>query len=620
MLEERKCTECGATYEPPTGFCQRDGKQLVVTKTLIGRELHGKYKIDKWLGGGGMANVYRATHLRMGEEVAVKVLNPELVGKERMAARFRNEARAAMRISHPNAIKVTDFDITEDNLHYLVMEIVKGRVLRELVDEAPFDYRRMVMIISQACEAIDAAHKQGIIHRDLKPDNIIIQNDDGVERVKVLDFGIARLREINNPNSSKAVVTAPGMYLGTPPYMSPEQCQSKEMGHASDVYSIGVVAYEMLAQRTPFIASGDLRDIFNQVKKDPPPPVSLFARETPGSIERVIMRALEKDPDDRPSSALALAQELRNAVKEAGGGTIDPIADKTTIIFQKKWKPAPILIAGAGVAVAAVIFYLLYLAAVTPPEQANPPFISDQFGDMVLITGGKFKMGRNEGDEDERPEYEVELKNFYLDKHEVTNQQYQKFVVEAKHRPPGSWKGGSYPQAEARLPVTHVTWEDARAYAKWAGKRLPRESEWEYAARGGSNGYLYPWGNLWIAANANSGKGGARPASVMSFEKDVSAFSGLGVFDLAGNVSEWVEDSHWYYGTSRPALLDCPECRVYRGGNFVPLVDVDPASITSTYRWSFAPDITAATSEEVRDEFMKRVAPVVGFRCAKDAR
>ncbi|HKQ79569.1 MAG TPA: bifunctional serine/threonine-protein kinase/formylglycine-generating enzyme family protein [Blastocatellia bacterium] len=603
MLEELKCTECGATYEPPTGFCQRDGKQLVVTRTLIGRELHGKYKIDKWLGGGGMASVYRATHLRMGEEVAVKVLNPELVGKERMAARFRNEARAAMRVNHPNAIKVTDFDITEDNLHYLVMEIVKGRVLRELVDEAPFDYRRMVMIISQACEAIDAAHKQGIIHRDLKPDNIIIQNEDGVERVKVLDFGIARLREIDNPNSSKAVVTAPGIYLGTPPYMSPEQCQSKEMGPASDVYSIGVVAYEMLAQRTPFTFSGDLRDIFNQVKNDPPSPVSLYARETPASIERVIMRALEKDQDDRPSSALALAQELRNAVKEAGGRTIDPIANKTTIIIEKKWSWRPILMAAAGAGAAAVILYLLYLAALPgkTPRKETAPAINDDFGRMILIPGGKFKMGYDKGDEDEQPAYDVEVEDYYLDEHEVTNQQYKKFVEKTGRPAPKHWINGAFPPEEAQAPVTHVTWTDAEAYARWAGKRLATEKEWEYAARSGRADFNYPWGVEWKQGNANVERGAAKPAPVGSFENDRSQ---QGVYDLAGNVSEWVQDDYLRY-VGKGAFSSCPGCKVFRGGNFVDEVKDSRAS----KRWAIFP--------EVREEFAENVFPRVGFRCAR---
>ncbi len=631
MLEERTCSKCGAVYDPRTRYCQKDGKPLVVTRTLIGRTLHGKYRIEDWLGGGGMANVYRATHLKMGEEVAVKVLNPDLVEIERLADRFRNEARAAMRINHQNAIKVTDFDITDDNLHYLVMEIVKGHLLRDLIDEEAFNYRRAVKILSQACEAIDAAHKQGIIHRDLKPDNIIVQNIGGAESVKVLDFGIARLREPENSNSSKAVYTAPGLLMGTPRYMSPEQCQSKELGPASDIYSMGIIAYEMLAGRTPFTPTGDLREFFHQVKNDSPPPLRFFSVETPQSIERVIMRALEKAPENRPGSAVALAQELRRAVIEAESGADDPLITDTTIMFESgedtltptnapgagriktpgikkrgssyrfRWD----LIAISGLAIAVIVLYWVFIGRQPQTNADSPITVTDEFGDMLLIRGGKFKMGRDGGDADERPEHEVEVKEFYLDKYEVTNQQYKKFVDATGHSAPGHWKNGSFPTEDALTPVTYVTWNDANAYAKWARKRLPTEEEWEYAARGGK-GFIYPWGDEWKEGRANAGIGAAKPLSVLSYEKDLSEF---GVFGMAGNVSEWVDGFHLPYDPS--ASGGCPQCRIYRGGNFK---STARASAT-TSRLSDYPDIP--TSKTDRDVYEKFVFPRVGFRCAR---
>jgi serine/threonine-protein kinase len=635
MLEERKCSKCGAIYDPRTRYCQKDGKPLVVTKTLIGRTLHGKYRIEDWLGGGGMANVYRATHLKMGEEVAVKVLNPDLVEIERLADRFRNEARAAMRVNHQNAVKVTDFDITEDNLHYLVMEIVKGHLLRDLIDEGAFNYRRAVKILSQACEAIDAAHKQGIIHRDLKPDNIIVQDVGGAETVKVLDFGIARLRDPENSNSSKAVYTAPGILMGTPRYMSPEQCQSKELGPASDVYSMGIIAYEMLAGRTPFTPTGDLREFFYQVKNDSPPPLRFFSVETPQSIERVIMRALEKAPENRPASAAALAQELRRAVKEADSGITDPLITDTTIMYESDGDTSPDiaityapanakiktrdakkkvsthgfrwdLVAGVtALAIVLIVLYWVFLGKERPPKTAGTITITDEYGDMVLIPGGKFKMGRVDGDADERPEHEVEVKDFYLDKYEVTNQQYKKFVDATGHRAPSHWKNGSFATEEALTPVTYVTWNDAADYAKWAKKRLPTEEEWEYAARGGK-GFLYPWGNEWREGSANAGIGAPKPLSVRSYEKDLSEF---GVFGMAGNVSEWVDGFHLPYDPT--ATGGCPQCRIYRGGNFK---STAKASAT-TSRLSDYPDIP--TSEADREAYEKLVFPRVGFRCAK---
>jgi serine/threonine-protein kinase len=632
MLEERSCPECGATYDPRTSYCQKDGNPLVITKTLIGKVLHGRYRIDDWIGGGGMAMVYCATHLRMGERVAVKVLNPDLVGKERLADRFRNEARAAMRINHQNAIKVTDFDITDDNLHYLVMEIVQGRLLRDLIDEEAFNYRRAVKILSQACEAIDAAHKQGIIHRDLKPDNIIIQDLGGAEKVKVLDFGIARLRESDNPNSSKAVLTAAGIVLGTPQYMSPEQCESQELGPAADVYSIGIIAYEMLTQRTPFVPSNDLRDFFHQIKYDLPPPLRLFVTGVPPSIERVILRSLAKDPADRQPTPLILAHELRKAVKEGDGGTTDPTVAATTVVVKSRVDTAPVtsqreiftaktvdlpankhtnqswvrtrypIAVAAGLALSLFIYSVFFREPALPQPAVNPATISDEFGEMVFIRGDKFIMGYSKGDEDEQPEHETVIGDYYLDKYEITNQQYKKFVEATGHRAPKHWVNGSFQPEEARLPVTHVEWADADAYAKWAKKRLPTEAEWEYAARSGRSDFIYPWGTEWKQGYANVERRSSRPAPVHSVENDRNLF---GVYDLVGNVSEWVQDDYLGYLRKEP-LSNCQGCKVFRGGNFVDEIKDGRAS----KRW--------AIFLNVPQEFAEAVFPRVGFRCARN--
>jgi len=209
-------------------------------------------------------------------------------------------------------------------------------------------------------------------------------------------------------------------------------------------------------------------------------------------------------------------------------------------------------------------------------------------------------MGRNDGEFDERPAHEVQVKDFYLDKYEVTNEKYKKFVDEASHLPPPHWTGGTYPFGEAKLPVTHVSWYDATQYAKWIGKRLPTEEEWEYAARNGSKQNLYPWGNHWQPnmtavgiANLN------RPFTVGSFELDKNEF---GVYDLAGNVSEWVEDNFRSYDGSKVY-----ETKVFRGGSFAERAT--PAEkITSAYRWYLPPD------PEIN------LKAKIGFRCARDAK
>jgi serine/threonine-protein kinase len=212
-------------------------------------------------------------------------------------------------------------------------------------------------------------------------------------------------------------------------------------------------------------------------------------------------------------------------------------------------------------------------------------------------------MGRQDGEADERPVRELEIKPFYIDKFEVTNQQYKRFVDATGRPAPKNWENGSFAPDEARLPVTHVTWQDAADYAKWANKRLPKEEEWEYVARGGK-GYLYPWGNQWQdeVANVNR-RESQKPAPVHSFEKDQSLF---GVYDLAGNVSEWVED---FYSESYGAPPN-KNLKVYRGGNFY------DRPKTSTFRWSDYP--TPPADAEERQKYNSGTLSKVGFRCAKD--
>ena len=256
------------------------------------------------------------------------------------------------------------------------------------------------------------------------------------------------------------------------------------------------------------------------------------------------------------------------------------------------------MLAIAALVLLAIIAGSVYfLRKPAPPVPEPPPSTAPPAG-MVAITGGKFVMGRNDGSPDEGPAHEVEVKPFFLDIQEVTNQDYRRFVDATGHAIPKHWKSnGSYSPDEARLPVTHVTWEDATSYAKWANKRLPTEAEWEYAARGGGKGLLYPWGNQWKSGAANvDRKGQTKPAPGRSFESDVSEF---GVYDLAGNVSEWVQD---YYAERYGAQPD-QRFRVYRGGNFLDA----PEKSTNTYRWADFP------TEIPEDQILR-----VGFRCAKN--
>lgn len=641
MLEARKCPQCNEKYLPPIQSCAKDGLALEVTNTLIGQTLD-RYRIDSVLGVGGMGAVYRATHTLMESEFAVKVLHPELVETEGAIERFRREAIAAQRIRHENAVEVTDFGVTAEKLVYLVMRIVEGRSLHDLIREQLFDYRRAVEILCQVCAAIHKAHQKNIIHRDLKPDNIFVQKVGIEERVKVLDFGIAKMLEPERGVNSQQVLTKPGLIIGTPQYMSPEQCQGRELDPRSDIYSLGTIAYEMLCGRRPFLAQHEIEYLSKHLRETTPL-LSQFFPNIPPSIERVVMRALEKDPENRFSSAEEFAKELRNAAREAESRPTNPPPTKpdgldlssqqttpltnqtkrlspdlpiqetrkfTTTVKSKP--PAIKILAGIiALAIGGGIYFALsgngsnqlqMRSIVDSTNQAAS--IKNECGEMMPIAGGKFIMGYNGGDEDEQPEHEVEVKPYCLDKLEVTNQQYKKFVEATNRRSPTHWKNGTYLPEEALLPVTYVTWLDAVEYAKWSGKRLPTEAEWEFAARNGKKHFLFPWGNEWKEGIANVFRGDEtdKPSPVQSFEKDVNDY---GVFDLAGNVSEWVQDTFRYYDKSKKTQIPA-ELKVYRGGNFID----EAKDSRATKRWS--------VFQDVPQEYAERVFPRVGFRCAKD--
>jgi formylglycine-generating enzyme required for sulfatase activity len=240
-----------------------------------------------------------------------------------------------------------------------------------------------------------------------------------------------------------------------------------------------------------------------------------------------------------------------------------------------------------------------------PPQQPSPaPPLANPSGEMALIRGGVFTMGSADGDDDERPATSMTVADFMLDRTEVTNEQYRKCVEAKQCRAPANWANGDYPPDEALLPVTYVTWADAAAYAKFAGKRLPTEVEWEYAARGGQAANAYPWGARWEEGAANVARENAsKPAPVSSFKRDQA----WGVYDLAGNVSEWVQDEYLTYGRREP-IADCRKCKVYRGGNFID----DVRDSRASKRWAVFPDVP--------QPYDKVVLPRVGFRCAKDAK
>ncbi len=322
------CPICGRQYAADVLVCPEDNAPLqadptlagvVVIDPLVGHTLDGKYRIEQRLGVGGMGTVYRARHLLIDRPVAVKVLNPRFVEDEAAQVRFRREAKAAGRLQHANAVGVTDFGRTADGYVYIVMELLEGRTLREvLAKEAPLDTARAVALMLQTSAAVAAAHEAGIIHRDLKPANIfVVQNSEKPAVVKVLDFGIAKLAAESLDDDDPKSLTLIGVMIGTPRYMSPEQCDGAELTPAADVYSLGVILYELLSGVVPFSGTSPLA-IAMKHASEPPRPLREFVASIPPPLEEVVMHALEKRPEDRPANASEFRSELLAVAERLG--------------------------------------------------------------------------------------------------------------------------------------------------------------------------------------------------------------------------------------------------------------------------------------------------------------
>ncbi len=640
---------------------------------LTGKQL-GPYQVVAPLGEGGMAAVYKAYQPGMDRYVALKILPRKLAEDPQFVGRFNQEAKVLAKLQHPHILPVFDFG-EADGYTYIVMPFVESGTLADLLRGQPLPLKQIRSIISQIGGALHYAHTHGLVHRDVKPSNVLV---DESGNCLLTDFGIAKMVE------GTAKFTSTGGVIGTPAYMSPEQGRGEKLDGRSDIYSLGIMLFEMATGRVPFNAETPLAIIFKHIS-DPLPMPRTINPALPESVERVILKALAKNPEERFQKAEEMVEALTVESRVPGqySGTSKTLietmpsgeaAKKPRRAFPVwAWLTAVMgvvvvvgmVVIGGGMSIIPLIAaratevdsnsQIVSTSATAeiggstgtpaqshsatktptaqPPPSSTPRSISTLVAStddavMVFVPAGEFAMGSDTADTNAQPVHTVTLDAFWIDRTEVTNAKYALCVAAGVCSPPISgdfstydsraYPTGSFPYYQTAryndYPVVNVDWDQAKAYCDWADRRLPTEAEWEKAARG-TDGRVYPWGNQmsnsfvvnlcdatncpldWRIKGINDGY--AYTAPVGSYPRGASPY---GALDMAGNVSEWVNDLYdkTYYARSpadNPPGPASGGTHVLRGGS-----------------WGlYGGDVRAAK----RGSYMTTVSNVsIGFRCA----
>ncbi len=522
-----------------------------------------KYQLDKYLGGG-MSEVYQARDTVLGRTVAVKLLTAQAATNEDTRARFLLEARVSSGIAHENIITTHDYG-EEDGIPYMVLEFLTGQTLKDALqsgEEIPL--RKRASIGLQLAKALAHVHTLGLVHRDVKPDNVHL---DAQGRVKLMDFGIVKTGDVN--------LTQAGYALGTPHYVAPEMIMGQPVTPLVDVYSFGVLLFELLTGKRA-IQADTVERIFYQILHEEISSAPMETAGIPMPLQETVRAAMARDPQVRTQSMATVVAQLEDWLGENPTATrlvespVMPPA-KRRVRVSNVWLTA----AGAlAMVIAAGIGYFFLTA------QKASARIDDPLGEMVLIPAGPFAYGA--------AKEPVELPAFYIDVTEVSNEDYEEFAKATGHPlPPG------YVRGKPGLPVVNITVDDAQAFAKWAGKRLPTKREWEKAARG-LDGRNYPWGNEPNAGLANVAD---NPDDTWQHVVSVDAFrlgrSPFKILQMVGNVREFtgelsaptVTALRAYTETLTPPPTADERWYVVKGGSFhyklgetsLPMSEIIPA-------------------------------------------
>ena len=545
----------------------------------------GKYELLEFLGGG-MSHVYRARDTVIDRPVVVKLLTVDACQDAEAKARFLQEARLAGNIQHENIVSVFDFGEHEGR-PFIVMEYLKGEDLRDAIRGGHTgSLIERMKIALQIADALEYVNGRGIVHRDIKPENVHI---DANGRVKLMDFGIAKTADLS--------LTKTGMTMGTPYYMAPEQVAGKPATPLVDIYAFGMLFYELLTG-TRAVNGDTIEAVLYQIMNVPLDPAAMVNAGAPPQVRALVVRCVEKKPEDRPQGFRSVVEELRGLVAGSTGERTQPVSSKT-IPFPANVSPAAEAKSGRSMAIWAVPVILLatvgagaawWFTRSKPPQkppateetatkmpEVQPPLIPG----MIYIPAGTFLSG-----EQKTP---TSLAAFYIDETEVSNADFAEFCTKT---------GRKGPTAASDLPVVRVTVAQAREYAAWKGKRLPTALEWERAARG-TDGHKYPWGDAPDASLANvSGKA----------LKPVKSYAPYPEYQMIGNAWEIVDGEITPSAEARTAfakLLNPPltpedKWVTMRGGSFNTKLK----------------DVVAWESASIPERFS---SSDIGFRCAKSA-